>query len=43
MAMLRNLAIPLLASLEHCRWISQAIRWVSYEAFTRPLDLIGLP
>lgn len=40
MAMLRNLAIPLLASLEHCRW---AIRWVCYDAFPRPLDLIGIP
>lgn len=43
MAMLRNLAIPVLAALANCRWISEAIRWVSYDAFTRPLDLIGLP
>lgn len=43
MAMLRNLAIPVLASLGHCRWSSEAIRWVSYEAFTRSLELIGLP
>lgn len=43
MAMLRNLAIPILATLGNCRWISEAIRWVSYDAFTRPLDLIGLP
>lgn len=41
MAMLRNLAIPLLARLE---WSSvpAAVRWVPYEALTRPLDLIGL-
>lgn len=43
MAMLRNLAIPLLAWLEAFAHIPEAIRWVSYEAFTRPLDLIGLP
>ncbi|MBB6174258.1 putative transposase YbfD/YdcC [Nocardiopsis mwathae] len=43
MAMLRNLAIPLLASLENTATIAESIRWVSYEAFTRPLDLIGLP
>lgn len=41
MAMLRNLAIPLLAGLDRSS-IPAAIRWVSYEAFTRPLDLLGL-
>lgn len=42
MAMLRNLAIPLLAGLG-CASIPQAVRWVSYEAFTRPLGLLQLP
>ncbi|WP_239647193.1 ISAs1 family transposase, partial [Nocardiopsis salina] len=41
MAMLRNLAIGLLAGLDRSS-IPAAIRWVSYEAFTRPLDLLGL-
>ncbi|WP_231493836.1 ISAs1 family transposase [Nocardiopsis sp. CNT312] len=41
MAMLRNLVIPLLAELGHTS-IPEAVRWVSYEAFSRPLDLLGL-
>ncbi|WP_398694413.1 hypothetical protein [Streptomonospora wellingtoniae] len=43
MAMQRNLAIPVLAAVGNCRWITEAIRWVSSDAFNRPLDLIGLP
>lgn len=39
--MLRNLAIPLLAGLEGSS-IPEAIRWVSYVTFTRPLELLGL-
>ncbi|CAM3803565.1 ISAs1 family transposase [Nocardiopsis rhodophaea] len=42
MAMLRNLAIPILAGLGHAS-IPEAYRWVGYECFTRPLDLLGLP
>jgi len=38
---LRNLVIPLLTELEHTS-IPEAVRWVSYEAFSRPLDLLGL-
>ncbi|GHD27634.1 hypothetical protein GCM10007147_26840 [Nocardiopsis kunsanensis] len=41
MAMLRNLVIPLLAELGHTS-IPEAVRWVSYEAFSRPLGLLGL-
>ncbi|SIO85096.1 hypothetical protein BQ8420_05235 [Nocardiopsis sp. JB363] len=41
MAMLRNLVIPLLAELGHTS-IPEAVRWMSYEAFNRPLDLLGL-
>lgn len=41
MAMLHNLAIPLLAGLDTSS-IPEAVRWVSYETFTRPLDLLGL-
>lgn len=41
MAMLRNLVIPLLAELGHTS-IPEAVRWVSYEAFRRPLGLLGL-
>lgn len=41
MAMLRNLVVQLLAELGHAS-IPEAVRWVSYEAFTRPLDLLGL-
>ena len=42
MAMLRNLAVPVRASLGHCRWSSEAVHWVTYGAFTRPLGLIGI-
>ena len=42
MAMLRNLAIPLLAELGMGS-IPEAVRWVSYEAFARPLELLRLP
>lgn len=42
MAMLRNLAIPLLAGLGMSS-IPEAVRWVSYEAFTRPLGLLRIP
>ncbi len=41
MVILRNLAIPLLAGLDK-NSIPVAMRWASYEAFARPLDLIGL-
>lgn len=41
MAMLRNLVIPLLAELGHTS-IPEAVRWVPYEAFSRPLGLLGL-
>ncbi len=41
MAMLRNLVIPLLAELGHTS-IPEAVRWVSYEALSRPLGLLGL-
>lgn len=41
MAVLRNLAIPFLGELDK-RSIPEAIRWVSYETFTRPLNLLGL-
>lgn len=42
MAMLRNLAIPLLAGLGYTS-IPQACRWVSYESFIRPVSILGLP
>lgn len=42
MAMLRNLTIPLLTELGMTS-IPEAIRWVSYETFTRPLDLLQIP
>lgn len=42
MAMLRNLAIPLLAGLGYAS-VPEAYRWMGYEGFTRPLDLLGLP
>ena len=42
MAMLRNLAIPLLTELGMTS-IPEAIRWVSYEAFIRPLELLRIP
>ena len=42
MAMLRNLAIPLLTELGHTS-VPEAVRWVSYEAFTRPLELLQVP
>lgn len=42
MAMLRNLVIPLLTELGHTS-IPEAVRWVSYEPFTRSLDLLQIP
>jgi len=42
MAMLRNLAIPLLSELG-MSGIPEATRWVSYETFTRPLELLQIP
>ncbi len=41
LAALRSLAGPLLTALERPT-IPDAIRWVSYGCFTRPLDLIGI-
>lgn len=41
-AMLRNLVIPLLSGLGTSS-IPEAVRWVSYEAFTRPLELLQIP
>lgn len=41
MAVLRDLAIPLLAELDGSS-IPEAVRWVSYEIFTRPFDLLGI-
>ncbi|MBB5493588.1 hypothetical protein [Nocardiopsis metallicus] len=40
--MLRNLTIPLLTELGMTS-IPEAIRWVSYETFTRPLELLQIP
>lgn len=42
MAMLRNLTIPLLTELGMTS-IPEAVRWVSYETFTRPLELLQIP
>lgn len=42
LATLRAVAIELLSGLGQGT-LPDAIRWVSYEAFTRPLDVIGLP
>ena len=42
MAMLRNLAIPLLTEWGMTS-IPEAVRWVSYETFTRPLELLQIP
>lgn len=41
LATLRSLAALLLTTLEHPT-IPDAIRWASYDCFTRPLDLIGI-
>lgn len=41
MAMLRNLAIPLLSELGMSS-IPEVVRWVSYETFTRPLELLQI-
>jgi hypothetical protein len=42
MAMLHNLAVPLLAGAGMSS-IPEAICWVSCEAFSRPLDLLEIP
>ncbi|MDE3719947.1 hypothetical protein PWG71_00995 [Nocardiopsis sp. N85] len=42
LAALRALALVFLGRLGQDT-VPDAIRWVSYEAFTRPLDVIGLP
>ncbi|GAA2003915.1 hypothetical protein GCM10009799_33850 [Nocardiopsis rhodophaea] len=42
MAMLRNLAIPLLAKVGAAS-IPEAVRWVPYETFARPLELLRIP
>ena len=42
MAMLRNLAIPLLRGLGMTS-IPEAVRWLSYETSTRPLELLQVP
>lgn len=42
MAMLRNLVIPLLTELGMSS-IPEAVRWVSYETFARPLALLQIP
>ena len=41
MAMLRNLAIPLLTELE-MNSIPEAVRKVSHEAFIHPLELLRI-
>ncbi|MGW2370677.1 hypothetical protein ACWCZ5_35020 [Streptomyces sp. NPDC001667] len=41
MAILRNLAINILRAAGH-RNIAAGLREVSYQAFTRPLDLLGM-
>lgn len=42
MAMPRNPAVPLLAELGMSS-IPEAVRWVSYQAFTRPPGLLRIP